>query len=77
MLVVNYIFTIKKRYCETGCSAFRSSMPPSYGGYYMRTILFLAIFSIIQNSSAFAGGDDIIGILNTQEKDAKIEIIHC
>jgi uncharacterized protein (DUF2147 family) len=43
----------------------------------MRSILFLSVLSIILNTSAYAGGDEIIGIWNTQEKDAKIEIIHC
>jgi len=43
----------------------------------MRSILVLAVMSAILTSTAYAGGDDILGVWNTEDKDAKIEIFHC
>lgn len=43
----------------------------------MKTFIITCIITIIAATSSLAGGDDILGVWNNQEKDAKIEIYKC
>jgi len=43
----------------------------------MKILIITCIMTIIAATSAYAGSDDILGVWNNQEKDAKIEIYKC
>jgi uncharacterized protein (DUF2147 family) len=43
----------------------------------MRKIIIIIVCILLAGSTCHAGGDDILGVWNNQEKDAKIEIFKC
>jgi len=43
----------------------------------MKTTILIMITTIFLTTTAHAGRDDILGLWNNQEKDARIEIYHC
>ena len=43
----------------------------------MKTNILIMIITIFLTATTHASGDDILGLWNNQEKDARIEIYHC